>query len=228
MTQLGTESVMAEVPLQLFGEQAFRELISHPIADAFCVKDRQQRYLFCNSPMAALLELESTAVIGHTDEELQVKTFAGSETERRVIESGVAEKFACKLQTNHKVGWYDVQVIPLHLGDKTSVNAIGLWWHDVTDAYLERGLYLGQSRILQRIATGGELESILLDITQLVEELLPEAICSIQIRDKASNTLRPDLHPACHKSSLNASPRCPLRKELAVVVRLHFVVNRYW
>ncbi len=217
MTQLGTLSAIAETPLNSLAEQSLRQMFASATADAFCVKDLYRRYLFCNSAMAKLLGVETDSVIGRTDEELQVKSFAQNdlargEAERRVIENGVAEKFVCKIQANHKVGWFDVHIVPLHLGDEPSVNAIGLWLHDVTEAYLERGLYLGQSRILQRIATGIELETILLDITHLVEELLPDAICSIQIRDKASNTLRPGPAPSLPGEFVQRIPIVPIRE----------------
>ncbi len=47
-----------------------------------------------------------------------------------------------------------------------------------------------QNRVLERIATGGSLPSVLEEIVQLAEEQLPGSICSILLRDRAGQRLQ--------------------------------------
>ncbi|MBX6341222.1 MAG: PAS domain-containing protein, partial [Thermomicrobiaceae bacterium] len=83
-----------------------------------------------------------------------------------------------------------------------------LYWqgilHDITARKAAEALIDGQKQVLELIATGASLPSVLDAIVHLVEGLLPGQRCSVLLLDPGASTLRcaaaPSLPPAFHEA----------------------------
>ncbi len=209
-----------------FNQRTIQQLVEHSLSDAFCLKDANGRYRYCNPAMAKLLGRPSESVIGLSNSELRFHSDTLHAAEQRVLQCQLAETVVCKFEFDAIARWFDVTLIPTFHDQTGEFNGIGQTLHEITESYLERGLYHGQSRILQRIATGSDLDSVLADITQLVEELMPEAMCAVLIRDKTTNTLRPAHHRVCPKNSFAVFRRFLFKRVSAAVEQRRFAGNR--
>ncbi len=195
-----------------FNQRTIQQLVEHSLSDAFCLKDANGRYRYCNPAMAKLLGRPSESVIGLSNSELRFHSDTLHAAEQRVLQCQLAETVVCKFEFDAIARWFDVTLIPTFHDQTGEFNGIGQTLHEITESYLERGLYHGQSRILQRIATGSDLDSVLADITQLVEELMPEAMCAVLIRDKTTNTLRPGPSSRVPEEFIRCFPSVPIQE----------------
>jgi PAS domain S-box-containing protein len=58
--------------------------------------------------------------------------------------------------------------------------------HDITQRRYTDAMRLGRSRVLEKLAAGASITEVLTTLVEATEELVPETVCSISIRDRDS------------------------------------------
>ncbi len=189
------------------------------IPDNLWVKDVESRFVIANKATALRMgKLSVDELIGKSDLELCPAETAGGyfADERRVIESGqpMIDKEEYVVGAQREKTWILTTKVPLRNEQGEVFGVVGIS-RDISDRRQAEMLRNSQAQILEKIAVGAPLETVLDDLVRLVEIQIPRARCAIMLADNDSarlwRSVAPNIAPSFVAAidGMRAGPREP-------------------
>jgi diguanylate cyclase (GGDEF)-like protein/PAS domain S-box-containing protein len=173
------------------------------LPDSIAVKDRRSRYVFANAAVARNIGSDAEALVGKTDFDFLDEDVASSffATEQEVMSSGQAvtgKEEAIRLQDGRLI-WMTSSRMPLHDHEGQIVGMIRIS-QDITERKRQEKIRHGHARLLEMIARGQPLGSVLHALVHLIEAELDGIMASVMFLDEderhLSSAAAPSLPPA--------------------------------
>ena len=183
-------------------------MINH-VPDFIYAKDRQGRFLFANRAVVLNNGFETVGqLIGMTDGEIHPHTHAEDidAVEQRVIETGSSD-LGVEERRMKGEGWLMMSRVPLRDRTGAIIGVVGAS-RDITARKRAEELMAAQTRLLQDVARGVELNSFLKDAQLLLERLLPGRSVSIvldEVEEAGIDVPRMEFPIACRDGSSHGS-----------------------
>ena len=189
---------------ELVSERMSFQTLFDLVPDNLWVKDVQSRFVFANNATARRMGFASAQdLLGKSDLELCPPETAHKymADERRVITTGqpLVEEEEYVITADGGKVWILTTKVPVRADDGAIIGLVGVS-HDITARKLSDALRDGQADILEMIALGDPLETILARLARLIESQLPGILASVMLVDETGGALRnaaaPSLPPA--------------------------------
>ncbi|TWF57081.1 sensor domain-containing protein [Neorhizobium alkalisoli] len=173
------------------------------LPDSIAVKDRRSRYVFANAAVIRNVGISRPALVGKTDFDLLDEDVASGffAIEQEVMSTGQAVtgmEEAVRLRDG-RILWMTTSRMPLHDQDGQIVGVIRIS-QDITERKRQEKLRHGHARLLEMIARGQPLGSVLHALVHLIEEELDGIMASVMFLDEderhLSSAASPSLPPA--------------------------------
>ncbi len=230
---ISTHEDVTEASRMVANERITLQTLVDWVPDNLWVKDVESRFVIANKATALRMGMRSVdELIGKSDLDLCPPETAGGyfADERRVIESGqpMIDKEEYVVGAQGETTWILTTKVPLRNEEGEVFGVVGVS-RDISDRRRADMLRAGQAQILEKIAVGAPLETVLADLVRFVEIQIPRARCAIMPADNDSARLRRSIAPNIAPSFVaaidgaRAGPREPssgvaLRRGKVVVV----------
>ena len=124
------------------------------VSDAFVALDREGRYTFVNKQAAQVLGMRAESMLGQQIWKLFPEAQDGPFA--RAYMRAVASQDVAVLEDYNPLSdrWLEYRIYP-------SADGMSLFFHDISDRKLAEALLVGQSKLLELIANGASLSSVL-------------------------------------------------------------------
>ncbi|MGH6924183.1 MAG: PAS domain-containing protein, partial [Propylenella sp.] len=189
------------------------------VPDNLWVKDTESRFVIANKATALRMGRQSVEeLIGRSDLELCPPETAHGyfADERRIIESGqpMIDKEEYVVGARGEKTWILTTKVPLRNDQGEIFGLVGVS-RDISDRRWADLLRNGQAQILEKIAVGAPLETVLDDLIRLVEMQIPRAFGAVMLADSDGTRLRrsaaPNVAPSFVKAldGMHVGPEAP-------------------
>jgi diguanylate cyclase (GGDEF)-like protein/PAS domain S-box-containing protein len=157
------------------------------VADAVTVLDTDGRIRATNGELKEILGYPRDAWVGR-----DIREFChpddlerAAEGLRQLLDDGLEAELHGEFRVRHADGhWETVEFEALQLADG-EVTSIVIMSRTVTEHRRNTHLLTHEAAILDRIASGDSLATVLFDVTRLVEQHAHEALCAVLLADEA-------------------------------------------
>ncbi|MEP3429499.1 MAG: EAL domain-containing protein [Roseibium sp.] len=173
-------------------------LVNH-VSDYVFVKDRHSRFVVGNDRVATDIGFKGISdLIGKSDWELHTPEVAKRffDDEQTVMETGVPliNREEIVILSNGKTRWFAASKHPIFDENGEVVGIVGAS-RDITQRKRAQLLQNGQNKVLQEIATGAPLATVLETLVLSIEEQLDGVLGSVMLMDETGKRLLSGVAP---------------------------------
>lgn len=185
-----TERKRAEEALRA-NEARFRGLVEHGY-DGITIVDAEQAVIYSSPANEQILGYAAVEILGrpalglaHPDDQRDAQALFAA------VVSSPNQVFHHTLRFRHRRGeWRWLECRLCNLINNPAIRGIVVNWRDISDRVKMEQNLLQKKHILEKIAAGENLRTVLEDIVRLVESQIPGSLCSILLLDDKSRRLR--------------------------------------
>ncbi|WP_117190631.1 sensor domain-containing protein [Rhizobium terrae] len=193
LLRISTESDV-DLEVALVAREIETRTLLDQLPDFIYVKDRRGRFVFANAAAGRNSKFHNGRdLVGKTDFDILDKETAAElfAVEQQVMSTGEAvegREERIKL-TDGRILWLTTSKMPLRNTDGQIVGLVGIS-RDITERKRQDDRRHGHARLLEMIARGQPLQSVLDALVRTVEEELDDVIASVLFLEEGTNRLR--------------------------------------